>query len=99
MILHKEEEKLIRSISLRVGELLDKQISQDYNAATPYAFAVGLGADVENTFKQIINDEIKFLEKHLINIRKLRKDRAGLQILQYPIQERLNKLKKYNDTA
>jgi len=99
MILHKEEEKLIRNISERVGELLKKMESLDYNEATPYAFQVGLSADVQNSFKQIITDEIKFLEEHLINIRKLRKDRAGLQILQYPIQERLNKLKKYNDTA
>lgn len=43
--------------------------------------------------KEILDDEIKFLEEYLKVVRLFRKNIAGLQRLQYPIQERLQKLK------
>jgi len=41
----------------------------------------------------LIEEEIEWLSNHLKMIREKRKDMAGLQIFQYPIQERLEKLK------
>jgi hypothetical protein len=48
----KIEEELIKNISLRVGELLKKQDTGNFNDATPYAFQVGLTGDVEEAFKK-----------------------------------------------
>ena len=44
------------------------------------------------TWKQALTSEIKFLEDYLIKIRSLRRDYAGLQMWQYPIQERIAEL-------
>jgi len=49
---YKIEEELIKNISLRVGELLKKQETGNYNNATPYCFQVGLTGDVEEAFKK-----------------------------------------------
>jgi methylphosphotriester-DNA--protein-cysteine methyltransferase len=49
---------------------------------------------IKKTTKKMLDNEIKFLEKHLKYIRNARKEIAGLQPYQYPIEQRLRILKE-----
>ena len=44
--------------------------------------------------KEFIDEEIRFLKRHLIKIREKRRLYAGLQILQMPVMERIHQLGK-----
>ena len=46
------QEKLIKKISLRVKELIEKVEKKSWNEATLYTFQVGLSGDIEEAIKQ-----------------------------------------------
>lgn len=49
---------------------------------------------LKQTKREIIENEVNFLKVQLSKVREIRKKVAGLQILQYPIQERIENREK-----
>ena len=49
----KEANVIFNSLIDRIDEYVDKTTSGNFNEATPYAFAIGALADIDNALKKI----------------------------------------------
>ena len=73
---------------------IDPKNCNGYTARVLFKYYKKKELSLEEIYQIVIREEIKFLEEQLNRVRTLRFHIAGLQILEYPIRDRIDKLKR-----
>lgn len=100
-----EKENEIKNLKERI-KILENYDTNKLKIAREQGYQAGLNSlqnksrkecynqGMKDKEKEMLDDEINFIEEYLKRIRYARKNTAGLQIFQYPIQNRLDELKE-----